>query len=614
MTNNIKEISFDEMSYDFESSVFQVFKDNNSSSVYPKIYLEYDEEKFKEINECGGGIFFTPNGCSGGRKLKNLIKLNAVFADIDISKEGDSLSDIDRENKKREIFTKLFNYVKPHYIIVTKNGIQPLFLIDCELTKENIHLFTYIENGIINWTKNLGCKGDQVKDVVRVIRLPNFYHIKNPKEPFLVKAYKTYSGDRYSLKYLNKIFPFEEERKYIGTQEESKPRYTDERARYIVEKLNINEVFLKALSGIGRVGYFDEKDGRLYIDDRKNESNPKGVTGTYSGFTKGYGSFIGSSSGEDFSGDHFTSIMKVKNITKKEAFEWICETFDVPSYTDLKKNDIIKKINEVKKEDVDLIYKKFMPYTFGTDLLDEKLPPVEKHHKILIVGKTGCGKTSYSIDMAIKNAKLCHKVLFLSLEMPTDNILTRIAREYAGITKTEWRNKEIPKVKEDLYFYKKKQIESIQNLHMGGLPVGESANINFISAMIESSEKYDLIFIDNFDLIDVENRPDSERGLVISNYLMRITNEKKIPIVMLHHFKKDESTVDKPLRMNTIRGSGKIGDGFDTIIQVWRQTEEIPEDSSELRVILMKDRDWGYSWQGSIFFDKGSFFDKRINL
>jgi len=48
--------------------------------------------------------------------------------------------------------------------------------------------------------------------------------------------------------------------------------------------------------------------------------------------------------------------------------------------------------------------------------------------------------------------------------METEKLKTNMARSYAGITKQEWRNKDISDTKKKAYFKRKEQIESNSNL------------------------------------------------------------------------------------------------------------------------------------------------------
>jgi hypothetical protein len=94
-------------------------------------------------------------------------------------------------------------------------------------------------------------------------------------------------------------------------------------------------------------------------------------------------------------------------------------------------------------------------------------------------------------------------------------------------------------------------------------------------------------------------------------FLLSITNELKVPIILLHHFRKGSKT-DEPKYIDEIRGNAKLSDSADTVLQLWRPTQNDGSDnfsSNALTVITMKDRGWGSSWRGDIYFKNGTFFD-----
>ena len=122
----------------------------------------------------------------------------------------------------------------------------------------------------------------------------------------------------------------------------------------------------------------------------------------------------------------------------------------------------VTKKTEIPEENIFAFVK---PYTYGTNYLDKVMTPIQRNHYNLFVGETGHGKTAFCFYMALKNAELGHKVLFLSLEMTTDAICIRSAREKVGITKELWREKDkIPAYQQKIFMEEKKRLETRPNL------------------------------------------------------------------------------------------------------------------------------------------------------
>jgi hypothetical protein len=499
------EINFEDMVKDFSGSIFQVFGDNKEYGLPPmKPFKEYNEDYLKTLNDRGYGIYFTANSCDGGRKEENLFTLNSVFADLDVAKEGDGKSDYDKGEFKKKIISALLSHVIPNYIVYTKNGIQVFYLIDCELTDENKKKYRLIENGLIEWCKQYGSAGDNVKDFVRVLRVPGFYHMKNKNDKYLIKAYKTEFNERYKLDFLLDKFPYTEPNIVSNTISIDSSKFADDPRFRMIDEIPFQEIITKAFLSMGRAAEFDN-ELRLILDGR--------LTGTHQGKHENLDQYnpnqryLASDSHEPFVGNTITVISKIKNISPSESFKWLCEEFNIPSYSELKEKEISKsicdKFDKIDYNDIDpidMIIDK--PYTWGTSELDINLPPIERHHFILLAGKSSAGKTAFAFDMAIKNATDGHKVFFLSLEMTTSEVIKRVSASYAGITKVEWRTRSISNDKYKKYIQKRDEILSIKNLFLVGLPRGVEANIDNLKILINKKGKdYDLIIIDNLGLV-----------------------------------------------------------------------------------------------------------------
>lgn len=125
------------------------------------------ESEAKSYNENGYGIFWTVNEFDGERKKENLKKIKSWAIDIDGC-------------VKKDVIKKLKNYLFPSLIIETKNGL---------------HIYWDALDGTINGYREILetrliplFKADKkAKDVARLLRVPGYYHLKDPNNPFLIK-------------------------------------------------------------------------------------------------------------------------------------------------------------------------------------------------------------------------------------------------------------------------------------------------------------------------------------------------------------------------------------------------------------------------------------------
>lgn len=124
------------------------------------------ESELKDWNRKGFGIHYTPNDFNGPRRAENLARINFWIADID-------------EGTKEEQMAKIRKLpIYPSKIIETKRGYH-CYWKAADATIEN---YRRIEEGII---RLLGAD-PQCKDVCHTLRAPGYYHLKDPKNPFLV--------------------------------------------------------------------------------------------------------------------------------------------------------------------------------------------------------------------------------------------------------------------------------------------------------------------------------------------------------------------------------------------------------------------------------------------
>lgn len=252
-------------------------------------------------------------------------------------------------------------------------------------------------------------------------------------------------------------------------------------------------------------------------------------------------------------------------------------------------------------------------YTWGTEVADSKFTPIQPYFSLIFAGKQGSGKTAFTFDMAIKNAKLGHKVLYLSLEMSTKNILTRIAISTAKITKAQWRDKSlITKKQREIYFKTKEEIRSIDNLVAEGIDTGDNPTKEYIAERIRKTGAT-LAFVDNLDLVTTgrSSGKNEDKYKETTNYFLRFTNENRVPVILIHHTRKDGADFNP----DDIRGSGKITDDADGVFMCGRNQDPQEVDKREKAkfcVAEAKDRLMG-EFGFHVFYSRGgSFFDTYV--
>jgi len=181
--------------------------------------LEYPlmQKIFQKYQNQGFGIYFVVN--SGGQKKKSIKRINAHFIDMDFGKvpkiiNGISLKDSkgktiyeyrskeEIEKYKIDFLKRLENFkLNPNVIVETKNGFHVYWLLDFEKT-QNLYSFPPLQEKLIEYfaasAERKEHADSSVKDISRVLRLINYKHLKNPKDPFTIKCIYLNTNIKYT--------------------------------------------------------------------------------------------------------------------------------------------------------------------------------------------------------------------------------------------------------------------------------------------------------------------------------------------------------------------------------------------------------------------------------
>lgn len=207
----------------FHGSIFCLIPDADSVKHLPVTHTTVIDPA-KQVE--GYGIFYSVNGFtqSGNglkRTLQSLTTVNAFYVDIDYPKEIRGLINESDPDSLRELYIFKRDTLEslselsmegmgPSYIIETKNGYHAIWCLEAPIVyadlpdqkKMNLQAgYVRIEQAIIR-----RFNGDSnAHDLTRVLRLPNTWHIKNPKHPFLTKIVSA-TGNVFTYKQIKDFF------------------------------------------------------------------------------------------------------------------------------------------------------------------------------------------------------------------------------------------------------------------------------------------------------------------------------------------------------------------------------------------------------------------------
>ena len=145
-----------------------------------------DARQAFHFNTKGYGIFWAVNEFKGARQKQNLVKVRYWAVDID-------------DGTKQEQWNRIKKVLKPSMIIETKNGFH-VYYKAVDGTAENWK--DIVEFRLIPYFK----ADKRAKDITRVLRVPGYKHLKDPKEPFKIKI--IHQSDReYTSAEMQMCFP-----------------------------------------------------------------------------------------------------------------------------------------------------------------------------------------------------------------------------------------------------------------------------------------------------------------------------------------------------------------------------------------------------------------------
>ena len=288
----------------------------------------------------------------------------------------------------------------------------------------------------------------------------------------------------------------------------------------------------------------------------------------------------------------------------KEWGEWLDKSIDKGVGTMQESADIDSWFPAVDDISSDVISNQGNLYTWGSPNADKVFTHIESHHSIIVYGTAGSGKTTFTTDVAWKCSQLGNDVLYVSIEMNADTLLTSFGRKAAAITKAQWREKRlISQAQKDIYHATKKKFTENKKLELFGLKAGESNCITHVLDIAEAKNP-NLILIDNMGLLSFSGEMEKDERLdeAISRYCQLWTNQKEIPVIMIHHVNK----------AGEMAGSQKIKNNSDGVFFCERNmdaNEKDPLEKKKFIVVEEKDRDFGEFGMNTFIFDKGTFRD-----
>ena len=264
---------------------------------------------------------------------------------------------------------------------------------------------------------------------------------------------------------------------------------------------------------------------------------------------------------------------------------------------------VIKELNkiedrEIKEESLkeqiidtlDMIEKNMKnknDYSLYTGMLDQLTCGLHNEELTIIGARPGMGKTTFALQIADYIAKKKIPVMFISLEMSEEQIITKLIAKETRINSTKMRlgtltDQEAVKVYEagaeleEKSLYITSNLRTIQQIEVEARKMKNKKNIGLIIIdyiqLIKSSQKFNLREQEVAD---------------ITRTLKLLTLELKIPIIGLCQLNRN-ATRQEPM-LSDLRESGAIEQDADNVIFIY-QEEETDAAAPVVTIKLAKQR------------------------
>ena len=180
---------------------------------------------------------------------------------------------------------------------------------------------------------------------------------------------------------------------------------------------------------------------------------------------------------------------------------------------------------------------------------------------VLIAGNTGMGKTAFALDMILKSISSGkHKILFVSLEMATSQVIARLISNMARIELYKLKKKNRKFLTDEEWG----KIGLVQSKIINNLDILDSSNtdINFISQKIKEMDKinnYDYIVIDYLQLLRAEGQNRTQQVTNASLKVKQLARELQKTIVALAQLNRDNvKRADKKPELTDLKDSSQL--------------------------------------------------------
>jgi len=218
--------------------------------------------------------------------------------------------------------------------------------------------------------------------------------------------------------------------------------------------------------------------------------------------------------------------------------------------------------------------------------LDNKISGLAGGELCIIAARPGGGKSAIGMQIASNIAKAGHKVLFVSLEMPDDDLTLRMLKSMTGISNSDLRTGKVSEAQIQLL----EEYANTLTFPLSYYAPKTGADMKHIRAAAKL-EKTDLLVVDYLQRIKpADNRRNRNEQIgEMTRGLSELAKELSIPVVCLCQLNR-ESEGQTP-KLSHLRESGDIEQDANIILAIHTIKDENDEETPHKEIHILKNRE-----------------------
>ena len=227
----------------------------------------------------------------------------------------------------------------------------------------------------------------------------------------------------------------------------------------------------------------------------------------------------------------------------------------------------------------------------GLVRVDEITHGLQDGHLIIVAGRPSMGKTLFAQQLAYSAGRAKKKVEFITLEMSSSEIGTRMLSSVGNVPLAELRTG---------LFKTRDAMENILKAtdFIKDLPIRFSEDSNTLGKICSRARRarlthgIDMLIIDQLSAMPTDGKNRAQELKVITGGLKQLAKELKIPIVLLHQINRDTTKkTDKRPDISELKDSGAVEEDADVILLMHRESYyDTNANPTECEIILGKYR------------------------